>query len=411
MEWIVTTGQTVDEAREAALDELGVHDDELEYEVLDEPKAGLFGMVRREARIRARVAPAEPRPKVERRPRRNKGAKGSKQGGRSGGGRSGGKGEQRSDDGGKGRRGGSKGSKDADRRSGGTKGEASEPADRPAADVADEPESELAVAESPAPPSDGDAGPATAPPGAARGRSRRRKASNGPEDEAPATAAAGSTDAAPATADAQDEGSDGGAAADDGSSGGRRRRRPRGGRTRSGGRAPAAGKEQGSTDEGGKVSKVTMDEQIEVVEEFLDGLLEAFDLEGDIDTEKVDDENAEVRVEGDDLGLLIGPKGQTLNAVQDLARTVVQRRLAGSLEGRVRVDVGGYRQRRRAALERFARQVAEDVLDSGSQKVLEPMNPADRKVVHDTINEIDGVTTISEGEEPRRRVVVQPVDA
>lgn len=159
------------------------------------------------------------------------------------------------------------------------------------------------------------------------------------------------------------------------------------------------------------MSKVTMDEQIDVVEEFLDGLLEAFDLEGDIETEKVDDENAEVRVEGDDLGLLIGPKGQTLNAVQDLARTVVQRRLAGSLEGRVRVDVGGYRQRRRAALERFAQQVAEDVLDSGSQKVLEPMSPPDRKVVHDTINEIDGVTTISEGDEPRRRVVVQPVDA
>lgn len=159
------------------------------------------------------------------------------------------------------------------------------------------------------------------------------------------------------------------------------------------------------------MSKVSLDEQIEVVEEFLEGLLDAFGAEGDIATEKVDEENAEVRVEGDDLGLLIGPKGQTLNAVQDLARTVVQRRLSGSLEGRVRVDVGGYRQRRRAALERFATQVAEDVLASGNQKVLEPMNPADRKVVHDTINEIEGVTTISEGEEPRRRVVVQPVDA
>ena len=75
---------------------------------------------------------------------------------------------------------------------------------------------------------------------------------------------------------------------------------------------------------------------------------------------------------------------------------------------RLRVDVGGYRERRREALERFSRQIAEQVLASGTATSLEPMGAADRKVVHDTINTIDGVHTVSEGEEPRRRVVVVP---
>ena len=67
-----------------------------------------------------------------------------------------------------------------------------------------------------------------------------------------------------------------------------------------------------------------------------------------------------------------------------------------------------YRERRKEALERFTHQVAEQVLASGSPTSLEPMSPADRKIVHDTVNEIDGVRTTSEGEEPRRRVVILP---
>ena len=70
--------------------------------------------------------------------------------------------------------------------------------------------------------------------------------------------------------------------------------------------------------------------------------------------------------------------------------------------------MAGYRQKRRDALERFTRQVAGEVVSSGARRVLEPMNPADRKVVHDTINEIEGVSTTSEGEEPRCRVVILP---
>ena len=86
----------------------------------------------------------------------------------------------------------------------------------------------------------------------------------------------------------------------------------------------------------------------------------------------------------------------------------MQRRGGGTQEGRIRIDVAGYRQRRREALEKFTQQVAAQVLESGTQKALEPMNAADRKVVHDTANGIDGVRTISQGEEPRRRVVLLP---
>ena len=149
------------------------------------------------------------------------------------------------------------------------------------------------------------------------------------------------------------------------------------------------------------------DAQAPVVADFLDGLVTAFGRDGEVSPELVEDA-IEAKVVGDDLGLLIGPKGTTLNAVQELARTVVQRK--ATTPARVRVDVGGYRERRREALARFTQQVAAQVLETGSQKALEPMSPADRKVVHDTANEIDGVATLSEGEEPRRRVVIIPAD-
>jgi spoIIIJ-associated protein len=154
---------------------------------------------------------------------------------------------------------------------------------------------------------------------------------------------------------------------------------------------------------------VTVEEQGEIVARFLSGLADAFGYEAEATTTRVDDDTIEIALAGDHLGLLIGPKGQTLQAVHELARTVVLREAPGSHEGRVRVDIGGYRQRRREALERFTHQVAEQVRESGLPKALEPMNPADRKVVHDTVNGIDGVMTASEGVVPRRRVVILPV--
>ncbi len=155
--------------------------------------------------------------------------------------------------------------------------------------------------------------------------------------------------------------------------------------------------------------ELTIDEQADAVAGFLQGLAERFGVDGsETEIERVEEDTIEIRLTGGDLGLLIGPKGQTLHLVQELARTMVQRRGGGTQEGRIRIDIAGYRQRRRDALERFTQQVAAQVLDSGTQKALEPMNPADRKVVHDAVNDIDGVRTVSEGEEPRRRVVLLP---
>ena len=106
----------------------------------------------------------------------------------------------------------------------------------------------------------------------------------------------------------------------------------------------------------------------------------------------------------------MGPKGATLGAVQELTRTVVTRVEPGGRNVRVHVDVAGYRARRREALERFTRQVADTVKESGTSTAMEPMTAADRKVVHDTANGIDGIHTTSEGEEPRRRVVLHADD-
>ena len=156
------------------------------------------------------------------------------------------------------------------------------------------------------------------------------------------------------------------------------------------------------------MSETELAAQGEVVKGFLLDLLDAFGLDGDVAATPAEEGAIELDVTGADLGLLIGPKGQTLQAVQELSRSVLQRQHPGEVHARIRIDVGGYRQRRRAALERFVQQVAEDVKASGVQKALEPMSPPDRKVVHDTVNEIEGVHTVSEGEDSRRRVVIIP---
>jgi spoIIIJ-associated protein len=299
MEWVETTGRTTDEAKDAALDQLGVDETDAEFEVLEEAKAGLFGRVRREARVRARIRPTRPRPKAERRDRRKRGN------------------------------------------------------------------------------------------GRARGDKTAAKSSTESRDGG---------GAAVATADHEDKPRPSGP----------KRRRPQGGGA--GPKASGGGQDQQERNQGDKAmtTEVSLEEQAEIVEDFLDGLVDAFDLDGEVVSERIDDDTLEVQVNGDDLGLLIGPKGQTLAAIQELSRTIVQRKAQGSTEGRLRVDVSGYRQRRSEALERFARTVAEDVKSSGAQKALEPMGSADRKVVHDTINDIEGVVTTSEGEEPRRRVVILP---
>ena len=320
MEWVETTGKTVEEAKDAALDQLGVDEQDAEFEVLEEPRTGLFGRTRGEARVRARVRPVQPRPKVERRDRRGRtGARGPKQGGRAPRGRDGGQARP-------------------------AKGE--------------------------------DASPAT-------------------ED---ATVAVMEPDAAAPARPAGDVPS---------SEGGQAKRRRRGGR------GGGTGRTDRTTDESDDEEKIEMSEtelaaQGEVVRGFLLDLLDAFGLDGDVVATPAEEGAVELDVTGDDLGLLIGPKGQTLQAVQELSRSMLQRQLPGETHARIRIDVGGYRQRRKEALERFVQQIAEDVRSSGVQKALEPMSPPDRKVVHDTVNEIDGVRTMSEGEDSRRRVVILP---
>jgi spoIIIJ-associated protein len=107
---------------------------------------------------------------------------------------------------------------------------------------------------------------------------------------------------------------------------------------------------------------------------------------------------------------LVGPKGATVEALQELTRTVVQRHTEEHTS-RIVVDVGGYRERRAAALRQFVLEAAADVLRTGVSEALEPMSPSDRKVVHDTVNDLEGLETTSEGLEPRRYVIIRPASA
>lgn len=293
MEWVETTGKTVEEAKDAALDQLGVDEADAEFDVVEEPKLGLFGRVRNEARVRARVRPSTPRSKDDRRDRRKRGG-----GGRSNGGRS----ESAASNG----------------RNGGQRQES----------------------------------------GRGRGGGQSRSSSTKPHED----------------------------------------------------RAPKASNRTARTEsDGGKMDDVVvpLKEQSAIAEEFLRGLLEEFGASSEVTTVEVDEDTVEVQVSGGDLGILIGPKGATLSALQEVTRTVVQRK-TGARNGRLLLDVSGYRAKRREALARFTHDVAGRVIESGQATALDPMSPADRKVVHDTANGIEGVTTSSQGEEPRRRVVISP---
>jgi len=152
-----------------------------------------------------------------------------------------------------------------------------------------------------------------------------------------------------------------------------------------------------------------LEEQAAIMRTFLEGLVDAFDLEATFEEERVDDDTIELKGRGRQPRSADRSKGQTLQSVQELARTVVQRQASGTHHGRVRIDIGGYRERRAKLWGGSPSRSRQMSMASGVAKALEPMHPADRKVVHDTINDIDGVETTSEGEEPRRRVVIMPV--
>lgn len=338
MEWVETVGSTIEEARDAALDLLGVAEDEAEFEIVEEPKPGLFGRTRGTARVRARVRPTQPRPKLDRRGRRV--------------------------------------------RSSGALGD-------------DVPGSEGA------PEDDGEASDQVeiATPGRVKRRGGGRRA--------------GSSRVVSAVED----------------SAGERviesNRRPRG-RTHSATSAQEAGaasgdgvstqsdveqktrRGEGATMDSHDQDMVSVDEVADAAATFLKGLVGALGLEGEVSAQISGDE-IDIDVAGDQLGLLVGPRGATLVAVQELTRLASQRRL-GDQQTRLRVDVAGYRERRRVALAAFANKMADEVVESGVARVLEPMSSPDRKVVHDTLNDRGDVVTRSEGDDPYRRVVISPVE-
>lgn len=301
MEWIVTEARTVADAKEAALDQLGVDEREAEFEVLAEPQRGLLGLGRANAQVRARVMPRVETP-PDRRGRQRR-ARGGERKQRSGGERK---------------------------------------------------------------PSSNDAS-------GGGGRDAPETKEKRPERRASATAHKGRTQKPTAAS-----------------------------------RSKGRGEKMNMEDANGGEDRMDLANEEELLRSFAAGLIEAFGVDASVTTTRTDDGALEVAVDGDEVGLLIGRRGTTLTAIEELLRVVVQRRAQGRRSSKVRLEVGGYKRRRKEALESFARRIAAEVVETGQPKILEPMNSADRKIVHDAIVELTGVETASEGEEPRRRVVVRP---
>jgi spoIIIJ-associated protein len=143
----------------------------------------------------------------------------------------------------------------------------------------------------------------------------------------------------------------------------------------------------------------------DVAGDYLEQLLDIVDFDGDIDMD-VEGDRAAVAIVGDNLSPLIGPRGATLDALQELTRLAVLQKTGA--RSRLMLDVGGYRAHRRLELVAVAKNAAERVKAHGDPVALEAMNPFERKVVHDAIADIAGVSSESEGEEPDRHVVVLP---
>ena len=148
------------------------------------------------------------------------------------------------------------------------------------------------------------------------------------------------------------------------------------------------------------------DDPLERVEVLLEEIVDALDLDADVEVTEQPDEIA-ARVDGEELGLLIGRHGQTIDAVQLLCYRVAFR--GKGERKRVSVDAAGYRERRRETVERQADRAADRALESGKEIELEPMTPTERKLVHDRLKDRSGLETFSEGEEPERCVIVAPL--
>ena len=344
MEWIETTGATVDDAKERALDRLGVAEDELEYEILAEASRSMLGLKKTDARLRARVRPREPRQRVERRDRdRSRGRRGDRS--RAGKGKGNGR-----NDGGQGD--GNKQRGDQAKKGDGNK----QRGDRAKKGDGDSKRADRAKPSAGSP--DGDSKETSS--------NRRRGRGSGVSGEAGTGVESTSDDRV------------------------------------------SAGRDEIAPDPAPKGEQMELETQSEIVEAFVTGLLDEMGLDARV-VSTIEDDRLSVEAQGLNLGLAIGHRGETVRAITEIARTIVQRRSEGDAVGFLSVDVGGYRERRRTFLEEFARNQADAVLDDGRARALEPMGSADRRVIHDTVSEIDGVETESEGSDRDRRVVIRPV--
>ena len=146
-------------------------------------------------------------------------------------------------------------------------------------------------------------------------------------------------------------------------------------------------------------------EEGDIAADYLERFLDIVDYDGDIDLD-VENDRAVVAIIGTGLQALVGTRGETLDALQELTRLAVAQKTG--TRSRLMLDVSGHRQARRSELSGLAADTAARVLASGDSQRLAPMNPFERKVVHDAITSIEGVRSESEGEEPNRRVVVSP---
>ena len=150
-------------------------------------------------------------------------------------------------------------------------------------------------------------------------------------------------------------------------------------------------------------------EPAERVRELIEGVLDELDLEGEVEIREDDDQIEATVVGADDYGLLIGKRGQTIDALQLLC---FQAAFRGSRDRkRVIIDAAGYRDRRREVLAARADRAAERALSKGQTVEMDPMSAQERRVVHEHLKERSGVETYSEGDEPDRRVVVAPLIA
>jgi spoIIIJ-associated protein len=149
----------------------------------------------------------------------------------------------------------------------------------------------------------------------------------------------------------------------------------------------------------------SLEEEGEIAADYIEGLLDIADLDGDIDMD-VEGDRAVVSVVGATLDELVGDDGEVLEALQELTRLAVHRKTG--LRARLMLDVGGFRARRRLELAELGRSLAAEVERTGEPRKLRAMTPFERKIVHDAVAEA-GLRSESEGEEPNRRVVIFPV--